>query len=230
MRLTGVYLTALLFCIALAEGGSAANESNEPNGITRITGKVVSSTAEPIKDAVVYLEPDKQTLPEKVAADSTKSNVADESPTIEVRIVKGKFEKYLLPIVVMSKLHVTWSNNEEHMLHVGSIKQAQFGALVPPDTREFKYQFKVVDELAIVDCSLHAQERMFVTVLPNTYFATSDENGDFAIHKNISPGKYLLKAIHPDYGRAVGKTLNIDGVSHYQNLQLKSKLSKPAPP
>jgi len=50
-----------------------------------------------------------------------------------------------------------------------------------------------------VKCDVHPWMTAYVGVLPHPYFATTGEDGTFAI-KNLPPGKYTLEAWHEKLG------------------------------
>jgi plastocyanin len=55
------------------------------------------------------------------------------------------------------------------------------------------------DKPGVVDvlCNVHPKMEAFIVVLENQYFARPDEHGNFEI-ANIPPGRYKLRAWHPD--------------------------------
>lgn len=66
----------------------------------------------------------------------------------------------------------------------------------PPPTRQVVFS---KPEMIPVRCDVHAWMRAVVAVLPNPYFAVTDEKGAFKI-ENVPPGTYTLEAWHEKYG------------------------------
>ena len=49
----------------------------------------------------------------------------------------------------------------------------------------------------VVLCDVHKEMSAYILVLPNDYYARSDENGDFEI-RGIDPGRYHVKIWQED--------------------------------
>jgi hypothetical protein len=56
-----------------------------------------------------------------------------------------------------------------------------------------------------IQCNQHPWMRMYLSVLPNPWFAVTKEDGTFEI-KGLPPGKYILAAVHEKLGE---RTLRI---------------------
>ena len=138
-------------------------------------------------DFVVYI--DGLTVTNLVAP----TNVLQVS-TLKVAQKGAIFSPHVLPVMSGSK--VEWPNNDDIYHNVFSDSDAaQFDLDLykgnPPDKNV------VFDKAGRVDvyCSIHANMHCIVLVLPNPYFATTDESGHFTL-TNVPPGTYKLKAWH----------------------------------
>ena len=62
----------------------------------------------------------------------------------------------------------------------------------------WKLSYKVIapGEIVVL-CDVHKEMSAYILVLPNDYFARSDENGDFEI-QGIAPGRYHVKIWQED--------------------------------
>ncbi len=102
------------------------------------------------------------------------------------------FSPHILPVMIGTK--VEWPNNDDIYHNVFSMsdnKAFDLGLYKgnPPD------KFIVFDKPGRVDvfCSIHANMHCVVLVLPNPYFALTDDGGDYKI-SDVPSGTYQLKA------------------------------------
>jgi plastocyanin len=136
-------------------------------------------------DFVVYIEGSFDT--NSVSATNTM-----EVTTTRIAQKGAIFSPHILPVMVGTK--VEWPNNDDIYHNVFSMSDTkQFDLDLykgnPPD------KFVIFDKPGRVDvfCSIHSNMHCIVLVLPNPYFAATDENGNFKI-SNVPPGTYKLKA------------------------------------
>ncbi len=104
------------------------------------------------------------------------------------------FSPHVLPIMVGTT--VEWPNNDKIYHNVFSMSDAkQFDlGLYKGDPPGKHVTF---DKPGRVDvfCSIHENMHCVILVLENSYFASTDENGNYKI-SNVPPGTYKLKAWH----------------------------------
>jgi plastocyanin len=117
-----------------------------------------------------------------------------EVTTMRVKQQGAIFTPHVLP--VLAGTTVEWPNNDDIYHNVFSYSDAaQFDLGLykgnPPDKRVTFSRPGRVD----VFCSIHENMHCVVMVLPNPYFAVTDERGRYAI-SNVPPGTYRLKAWH----------------------------------
>jgi plastocyanin len=137
-------------------------------------------------DFVVYIEG-------PVGTNTVSTNVA-QVVTTKVAQKSATFSPHVLPVMAGTK--VEWPNYDDIYHNVFSDSDAAKFDLDlykgnPPDKNV------VFDKPGRVDvfCSIHANMHCIVLVLENPYFASTDENGRYAI-TNVPPGTYKLKAWH----------------------------------
>jgi plastocyanin len=104
------------------------------------------------------------------------------------------FSPHVLPVTVGTT--VEWPNDDNiyhNVFSMSDAKQFELGLYKgnPPDKRV------TFDKTGRVDvfCSIHENMHCVVLVLPNSYFASTDDNGDYKI-PNVPPGTYTLRAWH----------------------------------
>lgn len=131
--------------------------------------------------------------------DLTVTNLVPNTNVLSVSTLKvaqkgAVFSPHILPVLAGTK--VEWPNHDDIFHNVFSISDpAPFDLDLykgnPPDKNV------IFDKSGRVDvyCSIHANMHCIVMVLPNPYFASTDENGHYSI-TNVPPGTYKLKAWH----------------------------------
>lgn len=156
--------TAFIAAIAFAHAASAGT----------ITGTLkLKGGAQP---AIVYVE----------AAPGTFA-----APTAHVRMdQKGMlFIPYLLPIVAGTT--VDFANSDPVNHNVFSPDNEGYNLGTWPKGAIRSYTFKKVGTYTQL-CSIHPEMEAFIVVLPNPYFAVTDQDGKFKIN-DIPDGHYALK-------------------------------------
>ena len=138
-------------------------------------------------DFVVYVEGSFGTN------DASSTNMATVATT-RVAQKSATFSPHVLPVMVGTT--VEWPNYDTIYHNVFSISDAKSFDLDlykgnPPEKRV------TFDKPGRVDvfCSIHKDMNCIVLVLENSYFASTDENGNYKI-TGVPPGKYKLKAWH----------------------------------
>jgi len=138
-------------------------------------------------DFVVYLEG-------PVGTNSAPATNVVQVATMRVAQHDALFSPHVLPVMVGTT--VEWPNNDSIFHNVFSMSDAkQFDLGLYKDSPPEKHV--TFDKPGRVDvfCSIHENMHCIVLVLENPYFASTDENGRYAI-TNIPPGTYKLKAWH----------------------------------
>jgi plastocyanin len=127
------------------------------------------------------------------ATNAAKTNILTVT-TMKVAQQGATFSPHVLP--VLAGTTVEWPNNDDIYHNVFSDSEAkQFDLDLykgnPPDKRVTFDKPGKVD----VFCSIHAEMHCIVLVMPNPYFAVTDNAGHYII-TNVPPGTYKLKAWH----------------------------------
>ena len=172
-----------------AEGKAAANNGTATDGAYanrkyKFAEKVDYSA---MHDFVVYLEG-------PVGTNSAPATNVVQVATMRVAQHDALFSPHVLPVMVGTT--VEWPNNDSIFHNVFSMSDAkQFDLGLYKDSPPEKHV--TFDKPGRVDvfCSIHENMHCIVLVLENPYFASTDENGRYAI-TNIPPGTYKLKAWH----------------------------------
>jgi plastocyanin len=129
----------------------------------------------------------------------TATNATPDTNVVQVTTLKvaqesAKFSPHILP--VLAGTTVEWPNNDDIFHNVFSVSDvAQFDlGLYKGSPPEKKWTF---DQPGKVDvfCSIHANMHCIVMVMPNPYFASTDNHGNYKI-SGVPPGTYKLKAWH----------------------------------
>jgi plastocyanin len=125
----------------------------------------------------------------------------------EINQVGCVYVPHVLGVMPGQKIKVKNSDDTTHNIHGLPTKSKEFNF-----TQNKKDQ---VDEAAIdneeypvkVKCDIHPWMGAWVFVLPHSYHATTDTNGDGAI--NLPPGEYEIMAWHEVYGEGAAQTVKV---------------------
>lgn len=145
--------------------------------------QILDSTRQPIADAVVYAEP-------ATAAPAPKS-----PKTIEIEQKRRKFIPTVT--VIQAGTNISFPNNDSVRHHVYSFSPAKVFELKlysgePANPVNFDKPGTVV-----IGCNIHDQMAAYIHVVATPYFGKTDATGTVRLD-GLAPGKYTLKAWHPD--------------------------------
>lgn len=103
------------------------------------------------------------------------------------------FRPHVLPILVGTT--VEWPNKDDifhNVFSVSDAKQFDLGLYKDPDVKRVTF-----DTAGRVDvfCSIHSKMSCIILVLPNPWFAATDDRGRYRI-EGVPAGSYKLKAWH----------------------------------
>jgi plastocyanin len=113
--------------------------------------------------------------------------------TKKVSQKKAQFVPHVLP--VMQGTTVEWPNNDDiyhNVFSYSEIAPFDLGLYKNPEVKTVTFS---TPGRVDVFCSIHSSMNCVVLVLPNPYFATTNEKGEYSI-PNIPAGTYKLKAWH----------------------------------
>jgi plastocyanin len=144
-----------------------------------ISGRVVDPDGNGISQAVVFVD--------------TSAPVAAKPSTATMDQINKTFVPGLLPIVVGTE--VRFPNRDQISHHVYSfsrVKSFELPLYKGEDAAPVLFDKPGVVKIG---CNIHDWMSAIILVLPNTHFATTDEDGRFALH-GLPPGAYTLVAWH----------------------------------
>jgi hypothetical protein len=96
-------------------------------------------------------------------------------------------------------VHFTNSDPATHNIHPDPKNNPKWNESQMPTSPTIVKQFMNPELMIPIQCNQHPWMRMYLTVLPNPYFAVSDAEGHFAL-PTLPPGDYTLAAIHEKLG------------------------------
>jgi plastocyanin len=174
---------------------------------------VVGEDGEGIADAVVFLS----ALP-------AGANPAAEPATAIMDQVNKEFVPHILPIAVGTEVH--FPNHDQIHHHVYSFSKPMTFE-IPLYKGETAPPLRFEQEGAVkIGCNIHDWMAAVILVLPNRYFAKTDESGRFQIAA-VPPGKLRLVAWHERSEVAVEETArDVEGGSEGE-LTFRLKLAPP---
>ncbi len=146
-----------------------------------IEGKVTARKKKYLRNAVVYLEGITTPPPRRPA---------------HMDQVNQQFTPRVLPVVRGQTVVFKNSDNTGHNVYTPDGERYDLGTWPKGQTRSYTFRrLGVYTQL----CKLHPQMIAYVVVLPNRYFAVTDENGNFTI-RGVPPGTYTLRVWHERRG------------------------------
>ena len=96
-------------------------------------------------------------------------------------------------------LEILNSDSTLHNIHGMPAKSKQFNLGMPLKGMKLKRKFDQPEVMVRLKCDVHPWMSAYAGVLPHSFFAVTDENGNFEI-KNLPAGTYTLEAWHEKFG------------------------------
>jgi len=169
-----------LFCIVFIVFIAIPVFASENTGT--VSGKVKVLRARRSANVVVYLQDVPGTF-----KPSEKHSKMDQRNLI--------FIPHVLPVLVGTTVDFPNSDTVNHnVLSTSKTKKFNLGTYSKAMVKQVTFDKKGVVALL---CNVHTEMSAYVVVLPNPYFARTDNDGRFTI-ANIPPGQYTLEAWHED--------------------------------
>jgi plastocyanin len=173
----------LAFCATVGFATAAAEE---------ISGRVVGEDGQGIADAVVF-----------ATAPSGSVPAAGPPATVIMDQVNKQFVPHILPIAVGTE--VNFPNHDQIHHHVYSFSRPKTFE-IPLYKGETAPPVRFDQEGAVkIGCNIHDWMAAVILVVPNRYFAKTDESGRFQI-ADVPPGNLRLAAWHERSEVAVEET------------------------
>ena len=192
---------------------------------------MATSSTEPLGaevGGIVRAYPDDESKPGEKAKDVTTAKAVGSAVVYVVELPPTmKFDTPKAPVVlhfrggaivprcsyvqVAQPLVVVADDERNHRLAVIARQRPLVAPLAPPENpRRFLETFSTPEDGILLQCDLHPDERAHVSVVPNPVVTMTTANGTFRLPHRLPPGSYLLRAYHPDWGRAE-KEVTLDG-------------------
>lgn len=147
-----------------------------------IRGRVVAADGEAIADAVVFVT----TLPEGLDPDPEEASAVMDQ-------VNKEFVPHILPVVAGTE--VSFPNHDQIHHHVYSFSRPKTFE-IPLYKGETAPPVRFDQEGAVkIGCNIHDWMSAVILVVPNRYFAKTDESGRFRI-ADLPAGRYSVAAWH----------------------------------
>ncbi len=166
--------------VPVAEPSTALPEPGEPGSIKGVVRSPHISAASAVV-FVVRVEGRKFQPPEQSAVMGWKNLM---------------FVPHVLPVLVGTNVAFSNSDTVRHTVHTdkGSAQQFSFTFYDIDVAKHVNFDKVGVTQLL---CHVHSDERSYVVVCQNPYFAVSDEKANFAIPE-VPPGKWRLRLFHEE--------------------------------
>ncbi len=128
---------------------------------------------------------------------STMFASAGEMTTIDQ---KGcRYLPHVAAVTVGDPVRFTNSDPATHNIHPDPKNNPRWNESQMPTSPVITKTFSNPEMMMPIQCNQHPWMRMYLSVLPNPYFAVSDAEGHFVI-PNLPPGDYTLAALHEKLG------------------------------
>jgi len=105
----------------------------------------------------------------------------------------------VLPVMVGQKINVTNSDTFLHNVHALATENVPFNIGQPGGAANTVEPLKTAEAYR-VKCDVHPWMSAYVVGVDNPFFATSGDDGTFAIRGKLPPGEYTIKAWHESLG------------------------------
>ncbi len=147
-----------------------------------ISGRVVDPDGKGISQAVVFVD-----------APGPAEPASSKPPTATMDQVSKTFVPGLLPIAVGTE--VKFPNRDQISHHVYSFSRTKSFELPLYKGEDAPPVFFDKAGVVKIGCNIHDWMSAIILVLPNTHFATTDDEGRFTL-SGLQPGAYTLLAWH----------------------------------
>lgn len=125
-----------------------------------------------------------------------------------------EYVPYVLGLQTGQKLLVKNSDPLMHNVHVVPTQSSgnkEVNKAQPQGFKPFEFTFENPEIFLRFKCDVHPWMFSYVGLLPHSYFAVSNEKGEFKI-PNVPPGKYTVEAVHRKThpsGKGISKEITV---------------------
>src|ERR1039457_3932890 len=116
-----------------------------------------------------------------------------------------RYIPHVAATMVNVPVHFTNSDTATHNIHPSPQNNPKWNESQMPTSPVIEKTFANPELMIPIQCNQHPWMRMYLSVLPNPFFAVTDAHGNFTIG-NLPPGDYTLAAVHEKLGE---RTLHI---------------------
>ena len=126
--------------------------------------------------------------------------------------VNCRYEPRVLGARVGQRIAVRNSDPVMHNVNAKPTQNRGFNISQPVQGMVSSRRFRIPEVMVRVGCDVHAWMGAYVGILPHPFFATTGDNGSFAI-PDLPPGTYTIEAWHEKYGTQTAEVTVGEGES-----------------
>ena len=132
------------------------------------------------------------------------------APTAAVVVnQKGcQYNPHVVAVQVGQHLQILNPDGTLHNVHALSKVNPEFNAAMPKFRTEITKTFDQAEPMFAIKCDVHPWMGAWMAVMPNSYFAVTNEDGKFSI-ENLPAGTYEIEAWHEKLGTKTA-TVKVD--------------------
>ena len=109
------------------------------------------------------------------------------------------YHPHVIGIMAGQKLDVKNSDPTNHNIHPLPMVNREWNQSQPPGAADLMQEFARPEVMIPVKCNVHPWMKSYIGVVPNPFFAVTDDKGSFTI-KGLPPGDYTIEAWQEKYG------------------------------
>jgi len=133
-------------------------------------------------------------------------NLKGKSKNAKLDQKKCRYEPHVVAIKKESNLIISSSDPINHNIHTYSFENDPINVMFVPNQEPLEQEMEEA-EIIKVECDLHSWMTAWIVVTDNSFYAVTNQKGDFEIG-NVPPGKYKLTAWHESLG-SIEKDLTV---------------------
>ncbi len=116
-----------------------------------------------------------------------------------------RYIPHVAAVMIGQAVRFTNSDTATHNIHPSPQNNPKWNESQMPTSPVIEKTFSNPELMIPIQCNQHPWMRMYLSVLPNPFFAVTDAHGSFTI-SHLPPGDYTLAAVHEKLGE---QTLHI---------------------
>lgn len=110
-----------------------------------------------------------------------------------------RYQPHVLGVMVGQPIHIVNDDNTSHNIHPMPKESRQWNESQLPQAAPIEKRFDHPEIMIPIQCNQHPWMHMYLNVVSNPFFATTDAKGQFSI-TGLPPGTYTVAAIHEKLG------------------------------